>query len=262
MGLLWVFSDDQNYWMNQNICPSDGTTWKVKGSPELCKFILREMWMSVPNVIAIQSIVLEIFKSGPKLWSDGPTSPPIKCSACLNSEMSIYGNILSNMNCLPPCSLHADSIVHTFPHAASILLYLYTVPLHPLSIRLLSRLPQLRKISISNYISSSLWDYSILGEDYHSVGLQSLAQSLWSIRGYPQSTSSGYLTSSSDCKWQVICGFGTIWTNGNTALFCLNLTSQSNWRLVYSSDTGGNPLHLRGILFCWLHKKSAIFARL
>lgn len=83
----------------------------------------------------------------------------------MNIETPTYDHILANMNCLhaffPPCWPHAEHI----PIVDTASLYLFTVPLHPLSIRLPSRLPQLRKISISNYISSSLWGHSILEED-------------------------------------------------------------------------------------------------
>lgn len=40
--------------------------------------------------------------------------------------------------------------------------------------------------------------------------------------------SSGYLTSSSNCKWQVICCLGTIWTDGNAALFFFSSPRQPN----------------------------------
>ncbi len=50
--------------------PHSGARAKAMGSPKSLGFILWEPLMSLPNFMAINPIVVEIFQSGPKWWTN------------------------------------------------------------------------------------------------------------------------------------------------------------------------------------------------
>ncbi len=63
----------QQFTQNHKCQPHYGATGKVRQSPKSIGFVLWEPWVSVQNVMTIHVIVVGIFQSGPKWWTNRQT---------------------------------------------------------------------------------------------------------------------------------------------------------------------------------------------
>lgn len=84
---------------------------KFKESPKLLGLIFWAPWISVPNVIAIHQIVVEIFQSRPKWWPAdyrGKALPWLRLLIALGiNYYKMIQNVIvkSTLQCMPQISL-------------------------------------------------------------------------------------------------------------------------------------------------------------